>query len=245
VDVASLDERFEEQAAAIENLSKRIDGILSQLSEASTAKPSPPVWHKFVAAVLPGLVIGAIGIYTARAITGVVEEQRLELAHLAAMMETMGKLSDDDTTVDEAKAAGLLLGAFGSRAVVPLLSELSAPGGNRALAAREGLRVAAFKDGERTCEVLTRVLENRTGLFDSRTHGEIVRVLGEVAYQDAIPILEELGNQLGTRGNPNREGREQYKTRVRSNLDLDDKAMDSLGAEITEALRKIRSVEQG
>jgi hypothetical protein len=107
-------------------------------------------------------------------------------------------------------------------------------GGVRSLAAREGLRVASFKDPDRTCELLIQVLEQQTGLFVWQTHREAIRLLGEIGCRDAAPILQEYHKLLGTG-----EGRRRYKQMVNLKQQLDDECMDIMRTDIELALKRI------
>ncbi len=226
-----LDKQFSELS---ESLHERLDGIEKQLEKPASKEREPWNRLKVFSPIISGVLVALIGLWATHSITGAIERQRLELSHLTAMRELMIKLGDPKVERSEAEATGVLLGAFGSRAVAPLIHELGKPGGNRPLAARAGLRAAAFKDPDGTCELLVQVLENRRGLFSWRTQEEAVRLIGEIGCLEAAHVLREYRDLLSTD-----EGRKKYVNMVRDEPRPNVKAMGLLEKQVKIALEKL------
>lgn len=216
------------------SLEKRLERIEKRLEASASQDQNSWVKFKFFSPIISSVLVALIAIWATHSITGAIERQRLELSHLTAMRELMIELGRPGVDKAEAEATGVLLGAFGSRAVAPLIHELGKPGEARPLAAREGLRAAAFKEPVQTCELLIRVMENRRGLFSWQTHEEVVRLLGEIGCHEAVEILREYKKLLDTR-----EGREKYLSMVREEPRPSVKAMHSLHKQIQKTLQKL------
>lgn len=214
---------------------KKFEELDERVSELESKKHT--IWDKLkvFAPIISSVLVAFIGIWATQSITGAIERQRLELSHLTAMRELMIKLSNPGVEKAEAEATGVLLGAFGSRAVIPLIHELGKPGEVRPLAAREGLRTAGFKEPVETGKLLIRVLENRQGLFSWETHEEVVRLLGEIGYREALEILTEYKNLLDTP-----EGIEKYLKMVREEPKPSVKSIGILHELIQQTIEKLQ-----
>jgi hypothetical protein len=224
----------EEEKNENHSLLKHIKKLEKRVKELESNKQNNWDKVKIFAPIISSILVALIGIWAMHSITGAVEKQRLELSHLTAMRDLLVKISSPEIQKAEAEATGVLLGAFGSWAVSPLIHELGKPGEVRALAAREGLRVAAFKDPAATCELLISVLASRRGLFTWQTHLEVIKLLGEIGCSEALDILHEYKMLLSSE-----EGVNEYLAMLRLEPKPNIKALNKMLAEVEHSLNRI------
>jgi len=214
----------------------RMEELAGRLEKLEREKEGP--WSKFkaVSPLISTVLVAAMGFWATYSITGAIERERLDLSHLEAMRDLLAAVGTPNAEKTQAEASAVLLGAFGSHAVAPLVHELDMPGEVRPLAALKGLRTAAFNDPEATVAILVRVLENRSGLFSWQTHQYVVSLLGEIGNRQALPILNELRVLLSTA-----EGRNAYKDMVRQEGAPTEKNLSSMQETVDSAIKKLQN----
>ena len=229
--VNNLESRLSDNEARLIQI--RLDALAADIKQfKSSRKILPRI--KDIAAILTPLILAAVSFYVTHAITGAMEQERLQLDHLTAMQDLMVKLGSPETGPAEAEATAVSLAAFGPTAIVPLIHELQADGSVRPLAAEEGLRTVAFRYPESTCDLLIKVLENRSGLFYWQTHRSAIMLLGDIGCTEAPPLLEKLKTILASP-----DALEKYTQMVREDRPPNHKALNKIRAEIDRTSQKL------
>ncbi len=213
----------------ISSLKKRID-ILENTNK--------DFWEKFkiLGPFLSSIIVAIIGVWATYSITTVLEKEKLDLSHLNSMQALLIQLSDPEITKSKAEAIGIILGAFGSHAVGPLVQELGKPGEIHILAAKEGLRAATFNDQEKSIDILLRVINNKQGVFSWKTQQEVIRIIGEFGDHNAIKSLRELKDLLDSE-----KGKLEYKNMVRSEPQPSPKNIKSLLKLLEKTINKLEN----
>ncbi len=230
--VNDLESRVKDNEARLTQI--RLDALAADMKQVKSSRKILPR-IKDIAAILTPLILAAISLYVTHAITGAMERERLQLDHLTAMRDLMVKLGSTDTGPAEAEATAVSLAAFGPTAIVPLIHELQAEGSVRPLAAEEGLRTVAFRYPESTCELLIKVMENRSGLFYWQAHRSAIMLLGDIGCTDAAPLLGGLKRVLETP-----DALERYARMVREERPPNHKALNKIRAEIDRTSKKLK-----
>lgn len=222
-----LEDELERQGSALEELQRS--------SVEGDSRPGP--WLQRVGvlaekAVVPVVVL-VLGFALKDSVDQALRRRQLELSAASEIRGLVERLASSDR--EEARAAAVTLASFGDFAAVALARELQEAGTVGALAAEDGLRSLALSGSAEACDVLRRMVRNRTRLYDWRTHRRAVRLLGELGCEEARGDLERLRRLVEEReGGP---ASETYGALVRGEVDPDD--LRQLRETLDEALENL------
>jgi len=192
--VESNAERIERLEREIADLAPTLRERLESLEKRPAPKPlNNRLWGLAEKAIVP-VVLLVLGFVLKDSVELALKRQQLELAAASQIQELVQKLGSDDRAVSQ--SAAVTLATFGDFATIALARELQEEGTVGAVAAEEGLRSLALSGSPAACEVLLRILSNRTQLYDWRTHRRVARLLGELECHAAHGELERLNDLM-------------------------------------------------
>ena len=226
---------LEERVARTETdlLREQVDRLTAQVKDLKPRRDLLSVLKDLAPLITP-IIVALFTLYATRNITAAIERQKLQLSHVSAMKDLMVKLATPGIERGEAEATAVSLAAFGTAALPPLLYELEASGEVRPLAAAAGIRAVALEHGEDTCAFLTRILENRSGLFSWRAHRRVIDLLGRIGCSSSVPALESLRATLAAS-----EGLDQYRRMVSEDDPPSQRHLKTIVEALDDALERI------
>ena len=163
------------------------------------------------------------------------EQRRVDLGGIGQMRELIGELYRADLTPGQAEAISLSLAAFGDLAGPPLIQAIETGHTVRMTGAEVGLAAAALAEPGKVCAMLSRIIDNRTALFNWQTQQSAVRLLGRLGCIDEQLSIEAFDHMLG-------EGVEAYQASVRhdqASHEVDDAKLERLKASVRDALGRL------
>jgi hypothetical protein len=226
--VAGDEDRWCELKAQLEilksGLGERLDKLEGQKKKPTTlGQRLLDILAQALVPIISGGVILLLGYGLKDSVDQALRREQLNLSYASQMQELLEKMRAPGATREQAEAAAQVLATFGNPAVAPLVSELQFEG-LRSLAAEGALRTMALTTAESACEVLPRVLDNRSRLYDWQTHQRAIRLLGDLECSGAAEGLRTYRQQVAD-ARPE-DGYQGYARLLRSDAHLD---RDSVG----------------
>ncbi len=181
-----------ELAALRSSLTERIEKL-----ESPSPKEPPSLRQRLLdllaqalVPIISGAVILLLGYAVKDSVDQALRREQLHLSYVSQMQELLEKMRTPAVTREQAESAAIVLATFGPPAAAPLVNELQFEG-VRALAAQSGLRTMALIAPEKACELLTRILTNRSRLYRWETHKRAIALLGDLECTQATATLED------------------------------------------------------
>ena len=178
-------------------------GDPSEAKKSSEARPKPKDgWDRLQA--LSSVIFGIAGIAITVLLTHALEVRQLEIAQGQAVKELLGTLNRRDVSDSEARAAGFALAAYGRAAIAPLVHQLQSSDPIRRGAAEEGLLALGLTHRGEACDILARIIDNRTRRYSWTTHHSAIRLLGSLGCRgkrgSLLRYRDVVGRSPGTSG---------------------------------------------
>ncbi len=182
-------------AKAVAALSEAKQPAEASAPSAAPAPQEPPVsaagkilgdLKDAVLPVMPSLIMLLVGYWLVQSVELDMKKDRLDADTAQKMRDFIQILIEPEApAIDQMRSTALVLGAFGGKAVFPLLSVLEAGSPDQVVAVQEGLVHAGLTDPDFTCAVLTDVIRDRTGVYGWRTHKMVIGVVGRIGCRQA------------------------------------------------------------
>ncbi len=238
--------RLREWTAEIENRIGRLEakeaGDLSGVSAAPAAKSNTPqdkpkdFWDKLkvLSPLMTPVVLLLLGYWLNDSINQALRRQELQLSNVREMRQLLTDLQGNEVTPAGADGIAGTLSAFGAPSVGPLVSILSYGDEIRSPAAVKALRAVGLTAPEAVCGPLIKVVDNRSGRFNWRTHMDALTLIGDLECRNARPALRRFGILLEQMKTP-----EQYPTARQAmdqSLELDKTAIKQLESSLERAV---------
>ncbi len=173
---------------------QRLEKLESQFGELK--KKPKDIWDRVqsLSGLISGLMVAVVGYY----FTVSINHAQFQFSSAKEMQELLTKFNDPKTTADDKESIALVLAAFGTYAIQPLINQLQSTESNRSIAAEAGLRAIGYADPKNTCRELVRVLDNRTAIFAWHTHLSAIRLMRDAGCAASVPALQRYQRFLDT-----------------------------------------------
>jgi len=133
-------------------------------------------------------------LYLGAGITDSVEtalkREEIELTGASAMRELLVNFRAVDSTEEQFEGTALALSTFGKAAVPSLLVELDRGGTLSRSAAQKGLKVIGMSHSAYTCDMLLKVLQDKSQSYSLEAHVAVIQLTGQLLCHEAQKEIE-------------------------------------------------------
>jgi len=133
---------------------------------------------QLVGPIMAGLVIWYVGFAVKDSVDLALHRQEVEISSASEMQALIGKLQEPDIGEADAKAAALVLAAFGLPAANILVFELQTGGASARSGAQVGLELLVKAHPEAVCEMFRWLLDEGRRYSGWPTHLAVVELIG-------------------------------------------------------------------
>jgi len=148
--------------------------------------------------LLPSIVLAVLGFALKDTVDQALREREIQLAAVKEMEALVPDLQKTDLIRADAQARAAQLAAYGRYSVPFFVNILEVGNENAAMGAEDGLRMVARSEPQVVCAALQTVIQNRTGLYQWRTHLSALRVLGEASCTKTCRDVASFRDSMST-----------------------------------------------
>lgn len=152
-----------------------------------------PAWPQLLSSV----VMLVLGFAVKDSVDLAIRQQQLQQNFAAGARSGLEKMSVEGADPEATKQAAVVVAAFGSAAVMPLVNELRA-GGNRTVGAEAGLSALTLTEPDAVCRTLGRALAHSGQWLNAEAYMATVRTLALADCLPALAVLRDHRTRLST-----------------------------------------------